>query len=61
MTNEPAAEAHLLAQPPTRRQQLVSLGLIHLEPGAYTAVCFVDIPDGILHDMRGIIAEFTVE
>jgi uncharacterized cupredoxin-like copper-binding protein len=37
------------------------LGLENLEPGAYTAVCFVDIPDGIPHVMRGMIAEFTVE
>ena len=32
-----------------------------LEPGTYTAVCFVDIPDGIPHVMRGMVAEFTVE
>ena len=37
------------------------LGLTNLEPGTYTAVCFVDIPDGIPHVMRGMIAEFTVE
>jgi uncharacterized cupredoxin-like copper-binding protein len=37
------------------------LGLENLEPGIYTAVCFVDIPDGIPHVMRGMIAEFTVE
>ena len=37
------------------------LGLANLEPGTYTAVCFVDIPYGIPHVMRGMIAEFTVE
>jgi uncharacterized cupredoxin-like copper-binding protein len=37
------------------------LGLQDLEPGTYTAVCFVDIPDGIPHVMRGMIAEFNVE
>lgn len=37
------------------------LGLENLEPGTYTAVCFVDIPDGIPHIMRGMIAEFTVQ
>ncbi len=37
------------------------LGLENLEPGTYTAVCFVDIPDGIPHVMRGMVAEFTVE
>ena len=29
--------------------------------GAYTAVCFVDIPGGIPHVMRGMIVEFSVE
>lgn len=37
------------------------LGLENLEPGADTAVCLVDIPDGIPHVMRGMIAELTVE
>ena len=32
-----------------------------LEPGTYTAVCFVDVPEGIPHVMRGMVAEFTVE
>jgi hypothetical protein len=32
-----------------------------LEPGTYTAVCFVDVPDGIPHVMRGMVADFTVE
>ncbi|HEX2280644.1 MAG TPA: hypothetical protein VHG52_02665 [Thermomicrobiales bacterium] len=36
-------------------------GLEGLEPGTYTAVCFVDVPDGIPHVMRGMVAEFTVE
>ena len=36
-------------------------GLEGLEPGTYTAVCFVDVPEGIPHVMRGMVAEFTVE
>jgi uncharacterized cupredoxin-like copper-binding protein len=36
-------------------------GLEGLEPGTYTAVCFVDVPDGVPHVMRGMAAEFTVE
>jgi hypothetical protein len=28
---------------------------------AYTAVCFIDIPEGIPHVMRGMIVEFSVE
>jgi hypothetical protein len=36
-------------------------GLEGLEPGTYTAVCFVDVPDGIPHVMRGMVAEFSVE
>ena len=31
-----------------------------LEPGTYTAVCFVDVPEGIPHVMRGMIVEFEV-
>ncbi len=37
------------------------LGLTGLEPGSYTLVCFVDVPEGIPHAMRGMVAEFTVE
>jgi len=32
-----------------------------LEPGTYTAVCFVDVPEGIPHVMRGMVAEFAAE
>lgn len=32
-----------------------------LEPGTYTVVCFVDVPDGIPHVMRGMVAELVVE
>ena len=32
-----------------------------LEPGTYTAVCFVDVPEGVPHVMRGMVAELTVE
>jgi uncharacterized cupredoxin-like copper-binding protein len=35
--------------------------LQNLEPGTYTAVCFVDVPEGVPHVMRGMVAEFTVE
>ncbi len=36
-------------------------GLEGLEPGTYTAVCFVDVPEGIPHVMRGMVAEFAAE
>jgi hypothetical protein len=32
-----------------------------LQPGVYTAVCFVDVPESIPHVVRGMVAEFTVE
>jgi hypothetical protein len=35
--------------------------LTGLEPGTYTIVCFVDIPEGIPHAARGMVAELTVE
>lgn len=38
-----------------------AMGLQPLEPGTYTAVCFVDVPEGVPHVMRGMVAEFTVE
>ena len=41
--------------------QVGQFGLEGLEPGTYTAVCFVDVPEGIPHVMRGMVAEFTVE
>jgi uncharacterized cupredoxin-like copper-binding protein len=37
------------------------LTLTGLEPGTYTAVCFVDVPEGVPHVVRGMVAEFTVE
>lgn len=36
------------------------LGLEGLEPGTYTIVCFVDVPEGVPHVVRGMVAEFTV-
>jgi len=36
------------------------LVLIDVQPGTYTLVCFVDVPEGIPHVMRGMIAEFEV-
>ncbi len=38
-----------------------SMALQNLEPGTYTAVCFVDVPEGVPHVMRGMVTEFTVE
>lgn len=37
------------------------MGLNGLAPGTYTVVCFVDVPEGIPHVMRGMVAELTVE
>ena len=37
------------------------VGLMGLEPGTYTVVCFVDTPEGIPHVARGMVAELTVE
>jgi hypothetical protein len=36
------------------------LVLLDLEPGTYTMVCFVDVPEGMPHVARGMVAEFTV-
>jgi len=36
------------------------LVMVDLQPGTYTLVCFVDVPEGIPHVMRGMIAEFEV-
>lgn len=38
-----------------------SMALQDLEPGTYTAVCFVDVPEGVPHFVRGMVTEFTVE
>ncbi len=35
-------------------------GLQGLEPGTYTAVCFVDVPEGVPHVVRGMVTEFEV-
>ena len=37
------------------------MGLSGLAAGTYTVVCFVDVPEGIPHVMRGMVAELTVE
>ena len=36
------------------------LVLVDVQPGTYTLVCFVDVPEGIPHVMRGMILEFEV-
>lgn len=42
-------------------QPAPDLVLTGLEAGTYTIVCFVDVPEGIPHVARGMIAELTVE
>ena len=37
------------------------LVLVDLEPGTYTLVCFVDVPEGVPHVARGMHAQFAVE
>ena len=41
-------------------QTALPLVLIDLPPGTYTLVCFVDVPEGVPHLMRGMVAEFEV-
>ncbi len=36
------------------------LVLVDMQPGTYTLVCFVDVPEGVPHVMRGMILEFEV-
>lgn len=36
------------------------LVLVDMEPGIYTLICFVDVPEGVPHVMRGMILEFEV-
>jgi hypothetical protein len=36
------------------------LVLRDLPPGTYTLVCFVDVPEGVPHVMRGMVLEFEV-
>jgi uncharacterized cupredoxin-like copper-binding protein len=42
-------------------QAALPLVLVDLEPGTYTVACYVDVPEGVPHVMRGMVAEFTVE
>ncbi|MGH3450744.1 MAG: hypothetical protein ACRDQW_08435 [Haloechinothrix sp.] len=42
-------------------QPAPDLVLLGLEPGTYTLVCFVDVPEGMPHVARGMFAELTVE
>ena len=41
-------------------QTAMPLVLVDLQLGTYTLVCFVDVPEGIPHVMRGMIVEFEV-
>jgi uncharacterized cupredoxin-like copper-binding protein len=41
-------------------QTAMPLVLVDLQPGTYTVVCFIDVPEGVPHDMRGMIIEFEV-
>jgi hypothetical protein len=34
---------------------------VQLEPGAYTAICFVPGPDGVPHAMKGMVKDFYVK
>jgi hypothetical protein len=34
--------------------------LVDMEPGTYMVVCFVDVPEGVPHVMRGMVLEFEV-
>lgn len=36
------------------------LVLVDMKPGTYTIVCFVDVPDGVPHVMKGMYVEFEV-
>jgi plastocyanin len=36
-------------------------GVDGLDAGTYTLVCFVDVPEGVPHVVRGMVAELTVE
>jgi plastocyanin len=40
--------------------QEATLVMLDMEPGTYTMVCFVDVPEGIPHVMRGMVLEFEV-
>jgi len=37
------------------------LVLLDLAPGTYTVVCFVDVPEGVPHVARGMVAEITIQ
>lgn len=38
----------------------VDIGLVNLEPGTYTLLCFIPGPDGAPHAANGMIAQFEV-
>jgi len=40
--------------------QEATLLTLDLQPGAYVLVCFVDVPEGVPHFMRGMILDFEV-
>jgi hypothetical protein len=42
-------------------QQAEDFAMVNLEPGTYTIVCFVDVPEGVPHIARGMVHEFTIE
>jgi uncharacterized cupredoxin-like copper-binding protein len=37
------------------------LVLVNLEPGTYTLLCLLDVPDGIPHAAKGMVTQITVE
>jgi len=41
-------------------QAAMPLVIVDVPPGTYTVVCFVDVPEGVPHVMRGMIVEFEV-
>lgn len=41
-------------------QAATPLVMVDVPPGTYTVVCFVDVPEGVPHVMRGMIVEFEV-
>jgi hypothetical protein len=41
-------------------QEAPPLVMVDVPAGTYTLVCFVDVPEGVPHGMRGMIVEFEV-
>jgi hypothetical protein len=41
-------------------QTALPLVMVDMQPGIYTMICFVDVPEGVPHVMRGMILEFEV-